>query len=318
MTVTNMLVSVVTALAFVGCPSVEALQYRQESPSLPSPIDDADGVGRLEGNFTRDDRHWNYTAGTEPPAACTFPVGLPVGCWLERGQGAPRILKDAFYQDDRNMTLENCASFCSNKNASLWGVEYSSECWCGNDITPGSGVPVKDISQCDWPCTGNANQTCGGDAALMIYQTLPKMPPLPPGLVVNYTYAPAGCYLEPQGSRALPDFFFSNSKTTVESCLQVCGISGYPWFGLEYSSECWCGANLSPQATLRDPSECNMPCSGNANETCGGPVRLNVYKGTRINGTSPLQARRIKSRATQVEAQATKELPLRGDCLMGC
>merc|ERR1719228_438291 len=42
--------------------------------------------------------------------------------------------------------------------------------------------------------------------------------------------------------------------------------------------ECYCG-NLPPATdTLREPSECNMACSGDSGQICGAGWRMNVYK----------------------------------------
>lgn len=228
-----------------------------------------------------------------PHGNCAKEPGFPLGCWLE-GSTAGRLLQDEFLQDDQNMSLEVCADYCTiTNNYTLFGVEYGSQCFCSDDIQAGAGFPIYDISMCNYPCAGNANETCGGYGALFIYQALPPPPPLPSGLINNYTYTASGCYAEPaDGSRALDGYVNANSWQGTATCSQICGLSNFSYFGLEYADECWCGDSVSPLATLVDSTKCNMPCVGNAasgaNETCGGSRLLNLYTGSLRNNTQAL------------------------------
>jgi hypothetical protein len=54
---------------------------------------------------------------------------------------------------------------------------------------------------------------------------------------------------------------------------------------VEYADQCFCGNALeNGGGPAPDGSTyCNMACAGNANETCGGPNRLDLYQ---LNGTS--------------------------------
>ena len=49
--------------------------------------------------------------------------------------------------------------------------------------------------------------------------------------------------------------------------------------GVEYGQECYCASNLPSTATkaANSSSGCDMPCSGNRKEFCGGSSLLNVY-----------------------------------------
>lgn len=133
------------------------------------------------------------------------------------------------------------------------------------------------------PYVGNSSEICGGSGALLVYQSLPPPPAPPPDLVNNITYTEAGCYAEPaDGSRALDGPVIANAKMTADACAYICGLSNYLFYGLEYSDECWCGDNVSPNASAVSTSECSMPCAGDSSETCGGPLLLNLYNGTRV------------------------------------
>lgn len=64
---------------------------------------------------------------------------------------------------------------------------------------------------------------------------------------------------------------------TVDVCAQFCLAAGYSMFGIEYSRECFCGAELQPGSVSAPEEDCNMPCGGDAMANCGGPSRLSVY-----------------------------------------
>ena len=55
--------------------------------------------------------------------------------------------------------------------------------------------------------------------------------------------------------------------------------AGYQFFGLQYSSQCFCGNEYDSSATLGDAAEsdCNMPCNGDPTVMCGGSWRNSVY-----------------------------------------
>ncbi|KAG9238920.1 hypothetical protein BJ875DRAFT_286865 [Amylocarpus encephaloides] len=113
------------------------------------------------------------------------------------------------------------------------------------------------------------------------------MSPLPP----NYTLL--GCYLElPRGSggRAigLTGQYLSPlppDVVTVPRCLDACanarqpdGTRQYPYAALENSRGCFCGLTFSNSSMLSDPSNCQSPCSGDQNTTCGGFGFLELYQ----------------------------------------
>ncbi|RMD39851.1 hypothetical protein DV735_g5278, partial [Chaetothyriales sp. CBS 134920] len=94
----------------------------------------------------------------------------------------------------------------------------------------------------------------------------------------NYTFL--GCVTDPINPRALSDaYYHSSTAMTTEYCAASC--STYAFFGTEYSGECFCGNTLAAGSTNASSSaECNMACSGDASEICGGPSRLSLYENT--------------------------------------
>ncbi|KAF8464887.1 WSC domain-containing protein [Kalaharituber pfeilii] len=96
-------------------------------------------------------------------------------------------------------------------------------------------------------------------------------------------WAPLACHMEPSGSRALTGPSFANSSMTPRLCTAFCASHNLAYAGVEYSSECFCGAHISPLSNTT--SGCTMPCPGisppltNPSEelSCGGPNRLFVW-----------------------------------------
>jgi Leucine-rich repeat (LRR) protein len=74
--------------------------------------------------------------------------------------------------------------------------------------------------------------------------------------------------------RDLDGLMWSDAQMTTEKCLQHCESRGYAYAGTQYGSECFCGNNYGKYGTA---SNCNMPCKGNANQTCGGDWANSVY-----------------------------------------
>jgi len=61
---------------------------------------------------------------------------------------------------------------------------------------------------------------------------------------------------------------------TLESCAHYC--SNFTYFGVEGSVECYCGQTLSSSAV--ETPDCNLPCSGDNAQLCGGASAISVYK----------------------------------------
>ncbi|KAK4117256.1 WSC-domain-containing protein [Canariomyces notabilis] len=81
-------------------------------------------------------------------------------CWTD--DGSARSLTGDVLRNN-NMTVESCAAFCQGYN--YFGVEYASECYCGNELG-GAAAHEEDCSQI---CSGNHGQWCGGSGRLNLY-----------------------------------------------------------------------------------------------------------------------------------------------------
>ncbi|KAK0113502.1 hypothetical protein ONS96_014365 [Cadophora gregata f. sp. sojae] len=83
-----------------------------------------------------------------------------------------------------------------------------------------------------------------------------------------------GCYSDTVDVRTLPNYHATTTGLTVQECVQA--AAGYKYAGVEYGYECWFGNELS-SITTKQSSGCNMPCSGDSSELCGGNLHINIY-----------------------------------------
>lgn len=178
-----------------------------------------------------------------------------------------------------DMTIEKCQAYCLSKSQPVAGLEYSTECYCGLGLSPGSTV---NQTGCSMPCGGNSSQVCGGSNRLSVYQYSGYVAPSHPEKIGTYKFQ--GCYSEPSsGGRALPSYSFTNAThMSAELCVSGCSAKGYGYAGAEYGRECWCANAMSNSSMLLDTKSCNMLCPGNKAEYCGAGSRLSVW----LNGTS--------------------------------
>lgn len=200
------------------------------------------------------------------------------GCYTEI---PARALTGSSTIDYTAMTIGACETHCTGLGFTIWGVEYGGECYCGNSLAQGSFPAFS--TDCNMVCPGDPTGVCGGPNRLSLYGSSTTPPtvtanPHPP--LVSNTIQAAGCWTETApGTRALSGASaYSGTEMTVQGCADYCLNEGFVWFGLEYSSECYCGAALSEESTAAEETDCAMPCSGDATEVCGGPNRVSVYQ----------------------------------------
>ncbi|KAK4684846.1 glucan endo-1,3-alpha-glucosidase, partial [Tremellales sp. Uapishka_1] len=64
---------------------------------------------------------------------------------------------------------------------------------------------------------------------------------------------------------------------TIDDCLTMCEDKGYAFAGMEWGEECYCGHTV-PTTITYDDSNCNMTCTGNSGEICGGNWGLDLFE----------------------------------------
>ena len=69
-------------------------------------------------------------------------------------------------------------------------------------------------------------------------------------------------------------YYHGHPSNTLEDCFQFCRGHDYRYAGLQFGSECWCSDTYGKYGTSNN---CNTPCTGNAEQICGGPGANSVY-----------------------------------------
>ncbi|KAJ3064999.1 hypothetical protein HDU98_011599, partial [Podochytrium sp. JEL0797] len=88
----------------------------------------------------------------------------------------------------------------------------------------------------------------------------------------------AACFEDakaPFGSRLLPNKLGDAQDMTLQKCGQLATDAGYPFFGVEYGTECWAAFEYSHNPVFS--AKCNIACAGDSSEICGGSLAINVY-----------------------------------------
>lgn len=255
-----------------------------------------------------------------PVAVPTAPGFAYQGCYTEATNG--RALGDA-QTAYTGMTVEKCAAYCSGYT--YMAVEYMSECYCGNTI--GAGAVLATDNGCSMACSGNSSELCGGSYRLNFYKkdntsvtsttsgtfstgtsktgTTTSATSTSTGPAVVQTagsFAYQGCYSEGTNGRALGATYVVNNSMTVEICAGFC--KGYTYFGVEYSSECYCDNTIAAGAVPVTDGGCSMTCAGAPSEFCGGPNRLNFYKSS-ASATSSITSSKSSTSTTSTSSSAS-------------
>lgn len=211
------------------------------------------GVSSTTTNITNaDPKYTEYTDKiVSPPPGSIVAPGTTLNCgrWKMAGQH------------------ETCASlatrFISAKllrlvNPSLFGDDCASKIRAGYAYCIGPTLPSQD--------------------AITVTTTASSVPTSTP----TPAWQAIGCYLDtyPSNSRTLTDLQFYDSSLTGQKCQQACQAKNFNLAGLENGEECWCGNSIqSPSHNLPafGSSECK-PCRASANESCGGPGHVFLYR----------------------------------------
>ncbi|KAK4683990.1 glucan endo-1,3-alpha-glucosidase, partial [Tremellales sp. Uapishka_1] len=193
-------------------------------------------------------------------ARASVPSGwYSVGCIVD---SSARLLNGTFTSTATN-TIESCLGSCDDAGYVYASVEYGKQCFCGNTLNSavGQSAPSTD---CSYACTGNSAETCGGYNRGNLYSK--------PAAVA------LGCYSDAASRTLNGTGSTSTSTNTIESCQTYCEKGGFAYAGMEDGKQCWCGMTAPPAPRAAAASNCNIACTGNSNEKCGGNWYINVYQ----------------------------------------
>ncbi|XP_048525855.1 xylosyltransferase oxt [Dendroctonus ponderosae] len=88
-----------------------------------------------------------------------------------------------------------------------------------------------------------------------------------------------GCFKDEKNFRLLNGYFgVSKTDNSPIYCMNLCLQSGFPYAGVQYAQECFCGSDEPPSGSKLPDSSCNIKCPGDAHATCGGYYTMNVYQ----------------------------------------
>ncbi|KAH8201579.1 hypothetical protein TruAng_004271 [Truncatella angustata] len=144
---------------------------------------------------------------------------------------------------------------------------------CGTELTDGAAKVAE--SDCNTACSGDNTQPCGAGNRLTLFNNPSIKGPQANTGIQDWPFI--GCYTEGVTGRALEIAAnISDDQVNGANCTAACEKAGYVLAGTEYSGECYCGNQISNNATLATDG-CTMLCNANKTEVCGGPNRLNIY-----------------------------------------
>jgi hypothetical protein len=133
---------------------------------VQEPSDKRLGIVALESSSTMASA--SSTSSSEAPQ----PTKLPkrwfriYECAIDN---ADRVFRSPFeFYKFQNNTPAACATLCDSRNFTFAGLEFGEECFCGNGFVR-PWLPSSPASECNTTCTGDSNQTCGGDYRIAIY-----------------------------------------------------------------------------------------------------------------------------------------------------
>ncbi|KAJ3885188.1 WSC domain-containing protein, partial [Lentinula edodes] len=186
-----------------------------------------------------------------------------------------RTLSAASLPASDNLTLETCVAFCDSVDYIFAGVEFAQECYCDSTIQIPS-VP-SNLTACDFSCSGNSSELCGGSDNILIYTNGEPAPVIVQD-VGQWSYE--GCFTDSVAMRDLSVGLDVPAGVTAASCTAACQTENFVFAGLENGQECWCGSTLGNTSIHVGDDDCRAVCTSDHSEYCGAANRLAVYQFT--------------------------------------
>ncbi|KAF6830782.1 copper radical oxidase (WSC domain-containing protein) [Colletotrichum plurivorum] len=211
-----------------------------------------------------------FTNGDTGPTVLAASGGFnSIGCYSDHPSARTLTYRMSL---TGKVKVSDCTSACASEGFPYAGLEFGEECFCGTSIQNG-GAPTSD-KKCNMACTADKTQFCGGAQAINIY--LSSVPMGGPSIIPD-GWTSKGCHTDSASTRALSFKVHDFEKFSAAQCVSKCAGLKYPWAGLEYGSECFCGNSIEGGNTPA-ASGCDMTCKGNRADTCGGAGRVNLYQ----------------------------------------
>ncbi|GAB1735597.1 hypothetical protein NU219Hw_g4173t1 [Hortaea werneckii] len=169
--------------------------------------------------------------------------------------------------------IETCATYPGCLDVSLSGAA----CYLKSTLNPATSADGIRGAR-----LRSSTSTASAVSSVMVSET-PTAYPAPDAFVGTFEYL--ACYNDSVTNRTLQGAYLFGTplqNLTLERCATFC--DDFPYFGVEYAQECYCGSQLLNNAIQQDPSSCSAPCAGDETQNCGGYNRISVYRNRNVTG----------------------------------
>ncbi|MCJ1308234.1 hypothetical protein MMC25_001887 [Agyrium rufum] len=150
--------------------------------------------------------------------------------------------------------------------------------------TSSSAASSTTLSTMTTTSTSSTTTAAASTTTNPVTSTAPPAAPKP--TLANYNYQ--GCFTDTVSQRILSGQSSASQSMTYKSCASFC--KGYTYFGVEYSTECYCGNTFTSPMSSNPETDCSNKCAGDATEVCGGANRINVFSSNSSGVASPSNA----------------------------
>lgn len=123
-----------------------------------------------------------------------------------------------------------------------------------------------------------------------------------------------GCYTDDDPAWPVLEKAYSKEggdpALKISSCQSTCWAASLKhtvlYAGVKEGNQCWCGSFVAGQ-TSRNQTDCNLPCSGDKTQICGGKGRLNVFAPATTGQPSSSTTRSDSTTATTAKSSSTSK-----------
>ncbi|RSL41294.1 hypothetical protein CEP53_012846 [Fusarium sp. AF-6] len=170
------------------------------------------------------------------------------------------------------MSIIACQSYCLSQSLYAFGLQNGDSCLCDSRLRMDS--QRIDNSNCNMHCNGNTTNVCGGKDAIEVFANKEML---------RVEYESLGCYVHDGNTPVIRgttggDTIESPDEMSVDACGSLCTVDkGADFFALWEGNLCTCGMTMAPGAKKVSDDRCNVPCTGELGDDCGGKGVAGVY-----------------------------------------